>query len=88
MQVKDLFENPEQLPLEVQKILEDFDEPGTYERCAQLIDMLQPYGYTFDYYLDAVPYNLRLISDGIPPETYKTDEEKHFLDNNQTPLYH
>lgn len=56
----DLFETPELLPLEIQNLLELFTVQ-TYETCAELLIKLIPLGYTFDYGLDAVPYNLRKI---------------------------
>lgn len=57
----DMFEHIDQLPEEVQNILQNFGECETYDHCEMLLDELEPYGYTFDYYLDAVPYNLRKI---------------------------
>ncbi len=57
----DLFEHPELLPKEVQTILNEFTEP-TYKECKQLLEKLKPLGYTFDYYLDAIPYNLQKIA--------------------------
>ena len=59
--MKDLFETPELIPSEVQKILETFDEdkPNTYLELDRLLNELENIGYTFDYYLDAEPYGLR-----------------------------
>ncbi len=56
----DLFEDYEKLPIEVKVILESFEDE-TYDECARLLSELELLGYTFDYYLDAVPYNLRKI---------------------------
>lgn len=53
----DLFEYYEELPQEVQDILITFEDE-TYEECERLLNELKPYGYTFEYYLDATPYNL------------------------------
>lgn len=58
----DLFEHPEKLPLEVQKILNEFAESKqTYETCNNLLKVLKPLGYTFKYYLDATPYDLQKL---------------------------
>lgn len=57
----DLFEHHERLPKKVQKILIKFGEVATYIECDKLLEALRPHGYTFDYYLDATPYNLRVI---------------------------
>jgi hypothetical protein len=58
----DLFETPELIPLNVQAILERYTEDGdelSYEQLAAMHAEVETVGYTFDYYLDAVPYNLR-----------------------------
>lgn len=56
----DLFATPELLPAEVQAVLEEFSEMDeSYENCGKLQDALEAHGYTFSWYLDAVPYNLR-----------------------------
>jgi hypothetical protein len=58
--MEDLFTTPEQLPTEVQEILSDFSErEQTYENCQQLEQALKPHGYTFEWGLDAEPYDLR-----------------------------
>tara|TARA_R110000868_G_scaffold407902_1_gene689890 strand:- start:40 stop:264 length:225 start_codon:yes stop_codon:yes gene_type:complete len=59
--MKDLFETPELIPLDVQAILETFNEesPNTYLELDRLTNELDVIGYTFDYYLDAEPYGLR-----------------------------
>jgi hypothetical protein len=61
--MKDLFENPELIPNEVQAILETFDEDSgnTYLELDRILSEIEPLGYTFDYYLDAEPYGLRPI---------------------------
>jgi hypothetical protein len=74
--MKDLFETPEKLPAEVQALIEKYcTGDNTYENCRALQNELKPLGFTFDYYLDAEPYNLRKIR-------YKkiklTDEENIF----------
>jgi hypothetical protein len=62
----DLFKNVESLPQNVQNVIEKYDEDWeyTYENCANMQDELEELGYTFDYYLDATPYNLRKMEDG------------------------
>lgn len=59
--MKDLFEYPELLPANVNEIIERFANEGqfSYERCDQLIDELNAVGYTCEYGLDAMPYNLQ-----------------------------
>lgn len=61
--MKDLFEYPELLPANVTEIIERFANEGqfSYERCDQLIDELNAVGYTCEYGLDAMPYNLQRL---------------------------
>jgi hypothetical protein len=61
--MKDLFETPDLIPIDVQIVLESFDEdsPNAYHELQRLVDEIEPLGYTFDYYLDAEPYGLRPI---------------------------
>jgi hypothetical protein len=57
----DLFEALELLPVEVQQLIEDsnIDEGGcSYRECDQLLAALEPLGYTFEYGLDGIPYDL------------------------------
>jgi len=61
IEIRDLFQYPELLPKKIQKILEKIGDDLTYKSCENLIKKLKPMGYTFDYYLDATPYNLRKI---------------------------
>ncbi|WP_342632769.1 hypothetical protein [Marinobacter alkaliphilus] len=63
----DLFEYQETLPEDVQAIisqytdaLESGDDNG-YEVCRQFLTEMESRGYTFEYGLDAVPTDLRLI---------------------------
>jgi hypothetical protein len=56
----DLFEQYETLPEEVQAILLTFEDE-TYSECRRLERELKPYGYTFDWGLDAQPFNLHKI---------------------------
>lgn len=58
----DLFENYELLPGNVLEVLTEFEEMDeTYENCENFRNQLENIGYTFDYYLDAIPYDLRKI---------------------------
>ncbi len=58
----DLFENIETLPTKVQKLIYRFYElDNTYGNCKKLFDKLKPLGYTFEYGLDAQPFNLTKI---------------------------
>jgi len=55
----DLFERPEELPQEVQDVINSFAQADTtYETCDNLIEALNKVGYTCEYGLDAVPYDL------------------------------
>lgn len=59
----DLFENYKLLPQEVQNILAKYDnDDNTYENCENLVADLETVGYTCDYELDGVPFDLRKIS--------------------------
>ena len=58
----DLFEQYETLPKEVQNIISTFVDE-TYLECERLLKELEPYGYTFEYGLDAQPYNLHKIGE-------------------------
>ncbi len=59
----DLFETPERLPKDIRIILnsELAYLDNTYENCEKLLKKVEALGYTFDYYLDAIPHNLRKI---------------------------
>ena len=58
----DLFEDYENIPPEVKAILdkysEDFED-GNYQGMDNAHDELEEIGYTFDFYLDGVAYDLR-----------------------------
>lgn len=58
----DLFEHPDLIPDEIQAVLHTFDENADeYKELARLAKECEALGYTFDYYLDATPYDLRKI---------------------------
>lgn len=59
----DLFEHIGILPLEVQAVLSKYSElDNTYENCRLMQDELEILGCTFEWGLDAIPYNLREMS--------------------------
>lgn len=60
----DLFETPELIPDNVRAVFEKYDNGDelSYEEIFKLHTEVEQLGYTFDYYLDAVPYDLRKIS--------------------------
>jgi hypothetical protein len=57
----DLFETPENIPTRVLKILNEYDNGDelSYEQLAEMLTRCEAVGYTFEYYLDAVPFNLK-----------------------------
>ena len=58
----DLFEEMDNLPEEVQAVLRKYStEDETYTNAESMLSELESLGYTFEYGLDAVPYNLRKI---------------------------
>jgi len=62
----DLFDVYETLPQEVQDCLikwgNKLDHDQSYDNCRKFLKAIEKLGYTFDYYLDAIPYNLRKIN--------------------------
>lgn len=63
----DLFNHIDQLPTKVQSLLSR--ECESYQDCEQLTAELNELGYTMDYDLDAVGYNLREVEP--TPEHYR-----------------
>jgi hypothetical protein len=58
----DLFEHPELLPNDVLVILEKYENMDEdYKICEQLIAELNTVGYTCDYDLDGIPYDLKKL---------------------------
>ncbi len=55
----DLFEQFESLPTEVKEILNTMEQ--SYESLSKAEDKLKEIGYTFEWGLDAEPYNLRKL---------------------------
>jgi hypothetical protein len=59
----DLFINYDQLPFEVQNILLKFSEmDNDYVTCEEFLKEIHPHGYSFEYGLDAQPFNLSKIN--------------------------
>jgi hypothetical protein len=59
----DLFETPELIPDNVRAVFDKYDNGDelSYDEIFKLHTEVEELGYTFDYYLDAVPYDLRKI---------------------------
>lgn len=60
----DLFEDYKNIPPELQKVLDKNDNNltgGDYRELEKALKEVEKIGYTFDYYLDGVPYDLRPI---------------------------
>ena len=59
-----LFETPDLIPANVQEIIEMYEEDfidGNYKGLLKAFKLMEKIGYTFDYYLDGVAYDLRPI---------------------------
>jgi hypothetical protein len=66
---QDLFKTPELLPQEVRNIIEKYEKmEASYDVCRNLINELKPHGYTCDYGLEAIPYELTTIKTNQPME--------------------
>lgn len=59
--MKDLFETPDLIPAEVNAVFEKYAPDGewNYGLLSAALKDVELLGYTFDYYLDAVPFDLR-----------------------------
>lgn len=67
MEVLDLFENQDNLPQDVREIIKRYanqfaSDGDSYELCRKFEAELKPYGYCFEWGLDAVPQYLRQIT--------------------------
>lgn len=61
--MKDLFESYETLPMNVQEVLSKHSEmENDYQSCDELIKDLNEVGYTCDYGLDGIPYELKKLN--------------------------
>ena len=65
IQYYDLFEHYEMQPPKLKEVVDRWDKKLTdglsYDEVSQFLRDVEKVGYTFDYYLDAVPYGLRPI---------------------------
>lgn len=60
--MNDLFETPEKLPIEILYLINDFNEyEPDYKSCEILLKKCLKLGYTFNYGLDAIPFNLKKL---------------------------
>jgi len=77
-EIADLFEHYDELPQEVQSIIDVFNlnkdvtENG-YDLCKKLVSELEIQGYTCEYGLDAEPYNLQKLE---PTEKFARKDTK------------
>ena len=56
----DLFENYDQQPKILSDILNQYDlENMTYKNCKEMLQKVNEIGYTFEYGLDAQPFNIQ-----------------------------
>ena len=61
---KDMFEHYDELPKEVQVILDKYSEmDNNYTNCDNLVDELTEIGWICDYGLSAEPYDLRPMNE-------------------------
>ncbi len=59
---KDLFEFTEELPANIVYVLHKYSfSDESYSTCEKLLAELEPLGYSFEYGLDAIPYNLKKL---------------------------
>jgi len=59
---RDLFETPDLIPQEISEIIESANEDADpYKECERMQKEMEQHGYTFEYDLDGVPFNLRKI---------------------------
>jgi hypothetical protein len=76
MKNTDLFETPELLPDNIKAILDSFDcETLSYQDCEAMLAEMEKLGYTFEFGLDAVPFNLQ-ISENLKYFVYKLSHDK------------
>ncbi len=58
----DLFEHYETLPVEVRRVLAEYAPfDNTWDNCRALEADLEPLGYTFEWDMSGIPFNLRKI---------------------------
>ncbi|MDR6548488.1 putative nucleic-acid-binding Zn-ribbon protein [Chryseobacterium rhizosphaerae] len=73
----DLFEHLDQLPPEVQKIIEDYGETESleYSELEFFLKRIEAVGYTFEYGLDAIPFNLTKLINPNPMQKFTTQAQ-------------
>lgn len=59
--MKDLFEHYNELPPKALTLIEGLDDALSYKDCEALVKELNNLGYTCEYGLDGIPYNLQKI---------------------------
>lgn len=59
---KDLLDDFESLPQELQDLLNSTEEGMDYPQLAELLKKTEALGYTFEYGLDAVPHSLKKLT--------------------------
>jgi hypothetical protein len=59
--MSDLFDTPELIPPHIREIFDKLGEDADYPDLENALQQCEAHGYTFDYYLDAQPYDLRII---------------------------
>lgn len=75
----DYFSTPEQIPAEVATILATFDESADpYKELQRLNKKLLKIQWTFDFYLDAEPFNLMPKAD-FDRLIFNDDESKFYI---------
>jgi hypothetical protein len=58
----DLFENYKDIPAKLLILLDEFEEKdNSYSNCEKLLKKCIKIGYSFEYGLDAIPYNLQKL---------------------------
>jgi hypothetical protein len=57
----DLFERPDLLPDPIRTILTKYQDAEGYHFCLSMLDELKTFGYSFEFGLDAVPFNLKKL---------------------------
>lgn len=58
----DLFEHMDELPVPVQNVLSKYENAESYTELHRMGKELRKLGYSFDYGLDAIPYNLKQLN--------------------------
>ena len=60
----DLFNTPNQIPDNIQVILSSYNEDvDPYNELERILTEVELRGYTFDYFLDGIPFNLMKIQE-------------------------